>query len=156
LKEITQWPNATFHDMADLRRKVVLLNFWGWWCGPCRVHIPELIKLHDEFSHAGLVIISLHIDYDHKADTFNELDEMLAWDKVHQWGNRKLPYAVGLAAPNPQPYREGSKQSADTAAVRDFGVIAYPTDLLIDLEGKLRGKYSREKLPQLLKEVAVD
>jgi thiol-disulfide isomerase/thioredoxin len=48
-------------DQSAWRGKVVLLNFWATWCGPCRMEIPDLIKLQDRYRDK-LVIVGLSID----------------------------------------------------------------------------------------------
>jgi thiol-disulfide isomerase/thioredoxin len=45
--------------MSDLKGKVVLLNFWGTWCGPCRVEIPDFIRLYDKYHESGLEIVGI-------------------------------------------------------------------------------------------------
>lgn len=42
----------------DFKNKLILLDFWGTWCGPCIASIPDLIKLKERFVHKGLVVIS--------------------------------------------------------------------------------------------------
>jgi len=46
-------------QLADYRGKVVLLNFWGTWCGPCRTEIPDFIKLVNKYQENGLEIIGI-------------------------------------------------------------------------------------------------
>jgi cytochrome c biogenesis protein CcmG/thiol:disulfide interchange protein DsbE len=48
--------------LADYKGKVVLLNFWATWCGPCRVEIPELVHLVDEHKSKGFEVIGVSID----------------------------------------------------------------------------------------------
>ena len=48
-------------SMSDLRGKVILLNFWGTWCGPCRVELPDFIKLYDKYNKDGLEIVGITI-----------------------------------------------------------------------------------------------
>src|SRR5262245_66166891 len=45
--------------LADFFGKVMVVNFWATWCGPCRLEIPELVKLHKEFHSRGVELIGL-------------------------------------------------------------------------------------------------
>lgn len=49
-------------DLAAKRDKVVLLNVWATWCGPCIYEIPELQKLHDQYAPRGLEVIGVSVD----------------------------------------------------------------------------------------------
>lgn len=44
-------------NLADLRGQVVLINAWGPWCAPCRVELPILQKLNDDFAQQGLTVV---------------------------------------------------------------------------------------------------
>ena len=44
-------------SLSELKGKVVLLNFWGTWCGPCRREIPDFIKLAEKYKKDGLEIV---------------------------------------------------------------------------------------------------
>ncbi len=55
LKAVTGTPIK----LSDYDGKVLLLNLWATWCGPCRMEIPELVKFHDEYHAKGLEIVGL-------------------------------------------------------------------------------------------------
>lgn len=52
---------STFR-ISDHKGKVVLVNAWATWCGPCRYEIPELKRLHQEYADDGLVIVGVSVD----------------------------------------------------------------------------------------------
>jgi len=61
--------------LADYKGKVILLNYWATWCGPCKVEIPDLIALHDKYKDQGFVVLGVSQDDDPEtlrsfADTF--------------------------------------------------------------------------------------
>ncbi len=55
--------------LQDLRGKVVFLNFWATWCPSCRLEMPSMEKLHEEFGNQGLVILA--INYRETAEEIN-------------------------------------------------------------------------------------
>jgi len=48
--------------MTDFKGKVVVLNFWATWCGPCKVEIPSFVELYSKYKDKGLVIVGVSID----------------------------------------------------------------------------------------------
>lgn len=52
------------HRTTQLRGKVVLVNFWATWCGPCRQEMPHLNRLYEKYRASGFVLIGVNVDDD--------------------------------------------------------------------------------------------
>ena len=120
LQGITDWKNGGPVRLADLRGKVVVLDFWGHWCGPCLRAMPALMALHDDFADRGLVVIAVH---DKSVKSIAELDERIAPSRQRRWFGRDLPFLVAL--------------DGDGATTAAFSITTFPTSLLIDRDGNV-------------------
>ena len=81
--------------LADYSGKVLLVNLWATWCGPCRMETPELVKLHKEYQSRGVEMIGLSTeDPDASAETVAEF--VKEYDvKYHiGWATREVAIAL--------------------------------------------------------------
>ncbi|MCA9159907.1 MAG: TlpA family protein disulfide reductase, partial [Planctomycetales bacterium] len=129
LRDIVAWQGGEPTTLEELRGKVVVLDFWGYWCGPCLAAMPELMKLHDELHEQGLEIIAIH---DSSMSSFDALRQQLEPTRNELWNDRELPFRVALAGKGPD-----EQQTPQGTAIADYGVREFPTTLLIGRDGKV-------------------
>jgi thiol-disulfide isomerase/thioredoxin len=127
-----------------MRGKVVLLDFWATWCGPCIATFPRLREWHKKYSGDGFTIIGVTQFYG-KADgkpmsDLQELDYLGEFKKKH-----KLPYGFAV-----------SKRGEDSSK---YDINAYPTTVLLDRKGVIRyigigaGLEESQNLEDMIKKV---
>ncbi len=123
---------------AALKGKYVLIEFWGYWCGPCIGSMPVLIELHEKFADKGLAIVGVHMDIDGDVDTAAKLDAKIAGYKKEHWKGKELPFPNALVS----GVRIGTGDDAKRGGpIAQYGVQGYPTCILIDREGKVVGQF---------------
>jgi len=119
------------HDvsLADLRGRVVLLNFWGTWCPPCREEFPEIVTLAQKLKDRPqfrLLAVSCERDDETLDAVRNETREFL--QDMHSW----VPtYA------DPDFYTR-----RNVAMALDDNQFAYPTTIVLDQAGIIRGVWT--------------
>jgi peroxiredoxin len=69
--------NGATVNLADYQGKVVLLNFWATWCGPCKIEIPEFVRAYEAYKDKGFVVVGVSID-----DTAEQLQAFAKQYKV--------------------------------------------------------------------------
>ncbi len=80
--------------LSDLAGKVVLLDFWATWCGPCKNSIPWIIELSDKYQSDGLVVIGVSMDED-GWQVVKPFMEALHITYPVVLGNRRVAYLYG-------------------------------------------------------------
>lgn len=159
LDDVAARKNSPPLKLADLRGKVVLLEFWGWWCGPCVARgIPEMMKLHDEYRDSDLVIIGVHTPHgeDDKITTVSQLDAKLKEARQKFWQGKDIPFPVAVTRPSKGSYYPGGPQEVICKACFDHGISIWNTTILIDRKGNIVGRFNaaneadREQLKHLL------
>lgn len=85
-------------SLADLKGKVVLLDFWATWCAPCIQGMPAMQALHEKYGDKGLVVIGVSIDSSNMGDKVRTLvgDKGLTFSMIHNAdGEIAKSYGVG-------------------------------------------------------------
>lgn len=99
--------------LADYKGKVVLLNFWATWCGPCKIEIPWFVEFEQKYKDKGFAVLGVAMDEE-------------GWEVVKPYlGEKKVNYRVVVGD--------------DPTAQLYGGVDSLPTTFLIDKEGKIAG-----------------
>ena len=75
---LTLLDGSTF-DLAKLRGKVVLVNYWATWCAPCRKEIPKLDAFYRRYHDRGLEIIAISIDFPRDAEKARKMARTFAY-----------------------------------------------------------------------------
>ena len=126
-------PDGNIRKLSDLRGKVVLLDFWASWCGPCRRENPNVVKAYEKYNSQGFEVFSVSLDSN--ADRWKQAIEQdgLVW-----------------------PYHVCDMKKWRNAASQAYGISSIPYTMLIGRDGKiirtqLRGPALEEELEKLFK-----
>ena len=118
--------------LSSLKGKLVLIDFWASWCGPCRKEMPNVVKIYSKFKNKGFEIYGVSLDQDKEKWMEAITKDGINWPQVSD-----LKYW-------------------DNVAARIYNVQGIPYTVLIDKDGKiiaknLRGQELEKKIAEVLK-----
>ena len=107
----------SFH-LADYKGKVVVLDFWATWCGPCKIEVPWFIEFERTYKDQGFAVVGISLDDD-------------GWEVVKPFIEaRKMNYRVALGNPQIEQLFGGGS-----------GVESLPLTFIIDRSGKVASRH---------------
>lgn len=101
-------------SLDDYKGKVVILDFWATWCGPCRIEIPEFVQLQKRYRDQGLAVIGISMD--DGPDPVREFYKQFNMDYPVALGDAKLAELYG-------------------------GILGLPTTMVIGRDGRIYAKH---------------
>ena len=110
--------NDSSYTLSKMEGKVVLINFWATWCGPCRMEIPEFNELHKSYHEKGFEILGISVS-----------------DNKKQLKNFAKSFAVDY------PLLYGSSRDMNNIMKDYGGVYAVPSSFLIGKKGSIIWSY---------------
>jgi thiol-disulfide isomerase/thioredoxin len=126
--------------LSDYNDKVLVVNIWATWCGPCRQEMPELVKMSNEYKARGLVVLGL-------ATTYNEENDV---QHVKEYiRTQKIPYKI--------IWDDGTLATPLAQAVQARAVI--PQSFVISRDGRIVKHFqgfSALSTPQLMRQAIED
>ena len=122
--------NGDTITLSSLRGKVVLVDFWASWCGPCRWTNKKIAKVYDAYKEKGFEIFGVSVDENKKAWLKAIRKDKISWIQVNDNSGRESKIAA------------------------DWSVYAIPTSYLIGRDGKLIAMdLSSKELEKTLKKI---
>ena len=110
-------PDGNIRKLSDLRGKVVLIDFWASWCGPCRRESPNVRNVYQKYHDKGFEVFSVSLDRDANSWKKAIKDDQLVW---------------------PNHVSDLKYWSSEAAAI--YGVRSIPAMFLLDREGRIVAK----------------
>ena len=126
--------------LSDYSNKVLIVNMWATWCGPCRAEMPELVKMSNEYKSRGLIVLGL-------ATTYNEQNDPARVKEFVKTQN--IPYKI--------IWDDGTLAAPLVQAVQGRSVI--PQSFVISRDGRIVkhfSGFSPYSTPQLMRQAIED
>lgn len=134
------------HQDEKFKNKVVLVDIWGTWCGPCRSQVPSLVKMQEKYKDKGFEIVGIAFERGAKSNYDKNVEKVKKFAEEY-----KINYTLLV----------GSKVKDDLPDVVEF--VGYPTGILIGRDGKVKkidvgfgGDESADKLEKTIVELLGD
>jgi len=129
--------------LSDLQGKVTLINYWGFWCPPCRVEFPHLVEIAGDFQNEkDFQFVSVSTSNNPEPGDETEIAEVTT-EFLKTQGATFPTYC--------DPWHKSRTFLGETLGMEGFG---YPTTVLIDRQGAIAGFWTGYK-PGLEKEIAI-
>jgi thiol-disulfide isomerase/thioredoxin len=146
-KDLKDAPDVTFKDLqdkdvklADLRGKVVVVNFWATWCEPCQIEIPWMIGFQQEYADKGFTLLGVAMDDEGKS-VVGPYVEKTQFDVDGKKMTMNYPIVIGN----------------DDLSSKFGGLIGLPTTMVVSRDGKIHkrflGMVSHDELEKEIKEL---
>ena len=134
LAGIIAWQDSSPLKLKTLRGRVVVLDFFGYYCTLCHAYKPDLIKLRDKYELEGLVVLAIH---DSSLPTLDETNAKMGpvLKEIYAGHPRHLP--VALDGPG------------ENSVFEAYGMYAVPAVILIDQQGRIVRRYHHAGKPEL-------
>ena len=132
--EFTDASSGSTISMSALKGKVVVVDFWATWCGPCVAELPAMKKLYEKFHGQGVEFLGVSLDQPKEQGGLDALKKFVKEQEI-RW---------------PQ-YYQGKGWESDFS--RSWGINSIPTMFLVDQDGKLVSVEARGKLAKLIPEL---